>query len=357
MRVIDADAHIEEGVAAWQYLAPAFYARRPIPVTFPEDTMYGDRNAVWLIDYKARQSAANPTTMARAQRKQVSIGSQELTDVAARLADMDAMGIEKQVIYPSLWLGCLAEDVELEAALARSYNEFMATQCSQSGGRLFYAAVLPFRKPQAAVEEIRRVRSMGNAVSIFMRGLEWDLPVAHPMFWPIYAEAERQGLVIALHVGFGSPTISHIFEGMPRRPGGSPFVHPLSTGLQLVHHGFSCLMSSSLLTDFPRLRWAILETGSEWLVPAVWGATRRRGQDMSRYFKDGQIFVSVEPEEDIAVVADVLGEDCLVIASDMPHTDDFHHDHPEEAWSDRADVSETRLAKILRDNAERLYSF
>lgn len=41
---------------------------------------------------------------------------------------MDQFGIEKQVVYPSVWLGCLAEDVELEAALARSYNQFMATQ-------------------------------------------------------------------------------------------------------------------------------------------------------------------------------------------------------------------------------------
>ncbi len=67
----------------------------------------------------------------------------ELTDVSARLADLDRCGIEKQVIYPSSWLACMAEDAELEAALARSYNTFMARQCNASGGRLFYGAVIP----------------------------------------------------------------------------------------------------------------------------------------------------------------------------------------------------------------------
>lgn len=357
MAVMDADAHIEEGVEAWSYLDPAFYPRRPVPVTFAEDTVWGEHNAVWLIDYKVRQFAANPTSMVRAQKKQVSIGSQDLTDVGARLEDMDEFGIERQVIYPSVWLGCLAEDVELEAALARSYNEFMATQCNKSGGRLYYAAVVPFRRPDLAVEEIRRVRRMGSAVSIFMRGMEWDLPITHPMFWPIYAEAERQELVMALHVGFGSPSISRMFEGMPRGEPRNriPFVHPLSAGLQLVHHGFACLTSSTVLADFPRLRWAILETGSEWLVPAVWASSRRRGTDMSSYFKDGQIYVSVEPDEDIPLVASVLGEECMVIASDMPHADDFHHDRPEEVWRERSDLSEATLSKLLRSNAQRLY--
>jgi predicted TIM-barrel fold metal-dependent hydrolase len=299
--------------------------------------------------------------MVGAQKKRISIGSQELTDVGARLEDMDTFGIEKQVIYPSVWLGCLAEDVELEAALARSYNQFMATQCNQSGGRLYYSAVVPFRRPEAAVEEIRRVRQMGSAVSIFVRGMEWDLPITHPMFWPIYEEAERHDLAMALHVGFGSPTISRMFEGMPRtQPDRFPFVHPLGAGLlsgQLSQYGLGCVLSSTLLEDFPRLRWAVLETGSEWILPAVWALSRRKGRDMSKYFREGRIYVTCEPDEDVPEVAQYLGEDCLMIASDMPHGDDFHHDRPEEAWRERGDLSDRMFDKLLRENALQLYRF
>ena len=76
----------------------------------------------------------------------------------ARLADLDRCGIQQQVIYPTIWLACLAEDVGLEAALARSYNDFMAAKCREANGRLAYAAVVPFRDPPAAVAEIRASR-------------------------------------------------------------------------------------------------------------------------------------------------------------------------------------------------------
>lgn len=357
LKVIDADAHVEESAETWQFLDPSFFPRRPVAVALPPDTSFNEHNAVWIVDNKLRQSAANPTIMARAQKKAISIPSQELTDVGARLADLDRFGIEKQVIYPSAWIGCLAEDVELEAALAQSYNQFMAQQCGRSGGRLYYAAVLPFRRPQTAVEEIRRVARMGAAVSIFMRGLEWDLPINHPSFQPIFAEAEREQLVIAVHLGFGSPTISRMFDGMPRIKGELPFVPPsggrLASGL-LIEFAFHNLIKDRLIEEYPGLSWAFLEGGSEWLISAI-RTLDRSGFDCRKYFAEGRIFVSCEPDEDLPYVASKLGEDCLVVASDMPHTDDFHHDRPEQTFRKRGGLSETLLRKMLRENAARLY--
>ncbi len=74
MLIIDADAHVEESEATWSHLAPEFHDRRPLPVTLPGDTAFREHNAVWLIDRKVRQSAANPTTMRRALKKQITIG-------------------------------------------------------------------------------------------------------------------------------------------------------------------------------------------------------------------------------------------------------------------------------------------
>src|SRR6266481_6353005 len=69
MRVIDCDAHVEETVESWQYLDPEHYLLRPIPVVFPEDTCFGTHNAAWVIDYKLRYFASNPTLMKRARDK------------------------------------------------------------------------------------------------------------------------------------------------------------------------------------------------------------------------------------------------------------------------------------------------
>jgi len=360
MRVIDADAHVEEGIGHWQYLDSKFYARRPVPLAFPTDTAWGEHNGAWLIDYKLRKFASSPTSMARAQRRLFGVPSQEISDVGERLRDMDRCGIEKQVLYPSTWLGCLAEDIELEAALCRSYNTYMATQCNQSGQRLFYAAVLPFRDPAAAVEEIRRVKALGSAVSIFIRGMEWDIPIAHPQFWPIYGEAERQALVMGLHIGFGSPTIARMFEGMPRpAPDPFPHIHPLARGMLsnlLIQHATQGILSSTLLEDFPTLRWAILEAGAEWVVPTIRALKHRSKRDGERYFREGRISISCEPYEDLPWLMDNLGEDCFVIASDMPHEDDFAHEHPAEAFREKWDLAEPTLEKLLWANAARLYN-
>jgi hypothetical protein len=55
MRVVDADAHVIEGPAAFEFLAPAFRAARPVPLVFDEGWaggMYAHFNALWLIEGK-----------------------------------------------------------------------------------------------------------------------------------------------------------------------------------------------------------------------------------------------------------------------------------------------------------------
>lgn len=360
MGIIDADGHVEESEQTWQYIPAALQAKRPVPVSWTEDTNWGEHNGAWLVDYKIRKYASSPSTMLRAQRRAYSIGSQEVTDVPARLADLDRAGIEQQVLFPSSWLGNLSEDLELLTAMCRSHNQFMADQCNQSGGRLFYIAVLPWCDPEAAVEEVRRVRQMGSAVGLHFRGMEWDIPLAHPMFWPIFEEAEREDLVIGMHSGNGSPTLRHLFDRVPRPklpPGTVPHSAPplIGGGLSSVHHGLACLLSSTVLEDFPRLRWGILETGSEWLVPEVRAASRRAGRDLPRYFREGRIYVSCEPDENLGYVMGTLGEDCLVVGSDMPHGDSFSHARPADEFIERGDLAEARLDKLLRENARAFY--
>jgi predicted TIM-barrel fold metal-dependent hydrolase len=171
MRVIDCDAHVEESTETWQYLDPEFYLLRPLPVTFPEDTCFGTHNAAWVIDYKLRFFAKTPTLMRFAQEKSVPIPVQEMRDIANRLAYMDETGVDTQVVFPSIWLGCLAENVELEAALARSYNKFMAAQCAESHGRIHYVAIITYRRPDLAVQEIRRAKAQGSVAGIYARGI------------------------------------------------------------------------------------------------------------------------------------------------------------------------------------------
>jgi uncharacterized protein len=361
MRVIDCDAHVEESVETWQYLDPKFYLLRPIPVVFPEDTCFGSHNAAWVIDYKLRYFAKNPTLMKDALKKDVPIPVQEMRDVAQRLACMDEVGIDTQVVFPSLWLGCLAENVELEAALARSYNQFMATQCAQSNGRLRYVAILPWRHVDWAVQEIKRVKKLGSVAGIYARGVEWDRPLSHPEFWPIYEEAERQDLPITVHVGNGSsPTISRMLEGVPRPSydDSRPHIHPLGTGLvsgPYVLYAFQQILGSTLLEEFPKLRVGFLEVGSEWTVRLVKRLRASKGAKIDNWLSE-RVFVSCMNDDDLPYIIGKLGEDFLVTATDFPHGDAFRQDHLARGLMQRGDLSDRTVEKILSDNPQRLYT-
>ena len=49
---------------------------------------------------------------------------------------MDKIGVDVQVIYPTLFLVYLTDDPKLEAALCRAYNRFIANACAKAPDRL-----------------------------------------------------------------------------------------------------------------------------------------------------------------------------------------------------------------------------
>ena len=355
MIVIDCDAHVEEGVETWTYLDPAFYRKRPFPVQFPEDTVFNDHNAAWVIDYKIRLYGGTPTIMKRAGQKGADIDVQELTNVEGRIAAMAEAGLDKQIIFPTLWQGPVAEDPELETALAQAWNTFMATQCGKSEGRLWFAAVIPYRRPEAAVAEIRRVKALGSPAGIYTHGIEWDMPLSNPDFWPIYEEAARQDLPILLHTGFTSPSLRHMVEYYPRPVTQRfPQNNPYGAGLNHSLYGLSQLFSSSAMDDFPKLRVAVQELGCEW-VP-VWVKSRRERDSKVEDWLGDRFFVACAVGDDLSDVINRVGDDFLITATDYPHGDAFREDHLAEELERRGDLSATTIEKILSGNPSRAFA-
>ena len=59
---------------------------------------------------------------------------------------------------------------------------------------------------------------------------------------------------------------------------GTAFVNPFGKGLvsgPYVKYGFTQILESNLLEDFPKLRVAFLEAGSEWVVSILSGFDRQ----------------------------------------------------------------------------------
>jgi hypothetical protein len=57
-KIVDADTHISESETMWALFDREMYKRRPVLVSVPDDTLYEERNAFWLIDGNIAPSTA-----------------------------------------------------------------------------------------------------------------------------------------------------------------------------------------------------------------------------------------------------------------------------------------------------------
>src|SRR5439155_13207030 len=95
--------------------------------------------------------------------------SRELLDVGARLGHMDKLGVDIQVLYPSM-LTLLSDNPEIEGALWKSYNRWMAEVWEKGQGRLRWVCRLPLHDMDEATEELRFAKAHG-ACGIFLRSV------------------------------------------------------------------------------------------------------------------------------------------------------------------------------------------
>ena len=187
--IIDADTHVAESEQMWASLEKQVYSRRPIMMRVPDDTVYGSSNAFWLIDGnivpkpagKGGNRLITPSaSKQQSSRTDIPVESRELTDPALRVKDMDRLRVDVQVVYPTLFLVYLTEDVELEIALCKAYNRFMSEACSNDGNRLRWVAVLPLRSIEDSLKEIKWAKdhgAVGLSSAVLRRTAIWTIPI------------------------------------------------------------------------------------------------------------------------------------------------------------------------------------
>ena len=154
-------------------------------------------------------------------------------------------------------------------------------------------------------------------------------------------------LPVCIHFGWGCPAITEAF-----------YVHDsFNSAVLPVLMGFFSILTSGVMEAVPGLRFAFLESGSQW-IPYVLHQIRRRGnqgRDPAEYFRDGRAYIACEADEDIDYLIKWIGEDALVVASDYPHSDASHEDKMAEAIMKREDLPLRVKEKILSRNPQTLY--
>lgn len=340
MAVIDADAHVIETDRTWEYLDEAERQFGPVGVAAAGSE---PQNGYWVIDGKARARGGNVGKMFPRE-------SRELLEVSARLHHMDELGIDIQVIYPSI-LTAYTTRPEVESAFCKSYNRWMADVWGESKNRLRWATILPLMRMDNALEELRFARDHG-ACAIFIRSFEGERQLIDPYFFLLYEEASKLDVPVCIHASVANSTLEHILS--QGKDGGNFLKFKLT-----VVGAFHQLVTNSIPEQFPRLRFGFVETSSQW-VPYVLHDLLRRfawkgwtlGPDLMR---ENRLYVACQTDDDLPYVLQYAGEDNLVCGTDYGHADTATEMEALSRLQERTDVDQRILNKIVDANPRALY--
>jgi predicted TIM-barrel fold metal-dependent hydrolase len=356
--VIDADAHVVECDHTWDYMDASERQYRPVPLATPEDA--GVKLQFWLIDGKVRGFRFPVLSAAELERRSRQVGrkfadaeeSRELGNVDLRLEHMGRSGIDVQVLHNTMFIEPATDRAAVEVALCKSYNRWLADIWRQGEGRLRWSCVAPTLSMTDALDQIRFSKENG-ACAVLLRPVEGNRLLVDPYFYPIYEEASRLDMAIAIHIANGNAWLNDLYR------------HPVFTAGTFHRFrvptvaAFHDVLLSEIPQVFPKLRWGFVEASSQWL-PWVLHEAENRFKSLGREWPDNimreyRMFVTCENSDDLPYVVQKAGQECLVIGTDYGHTDISSDTDAIKVFKARTDLAPEVKRKILSDNARALY--
>jgi predicted TIM-barrel fold metal-dependent hydrolase len=370
MGYIDVDTHIVECDATWDHFDPSERQYRPTKLVAP--TPDG-------IERLPREMYLIGETLCRrfpTDCRGEGIGVEYSADVshlenpAERLKLMDGYGVDVQLVISTNFIAAEVEHPAAEAAVARSWNRWMAERTADTGGRLRWALIPPTLTPERSFEELEFGAANG-AAGIMIKGVEHGFYLDNPYFFPLYERAQDLDLTMVVHLGAAR---EHV-EGL----GLTTFAPSAGSGGQYLHtllSGFRAVLGGNLAARFPRLRWAFVESGATWL-PMVFHSYQRgtasripdsyimtdQGPsrmiphiDAAELMERHNLYVSCEADEDVNYLTSYAGDGHIMIGTDMCHNDVGSDPLAHTVLRSRPDVSEALGLKITDSNARRAFA-
>lgn len=396
--VIDADGHVMEPEDLWTERMDHARWGDWIPRKVVEDEVYE-------IVYTGGVERGGGRELQDAMARAVGMTAREFFDLLqslrvpgghdphARIADMDAEGIDAAVIYPSqaMFYGpCdpieALHDIDFVHDCIRAYNDWIADYCFAYPKRLFAMAAVPLQDVDRAIAEAQRAVGELGLRGVFIRPSAYviendgqELPLNHSVYDPFWAACQELGVPVGFHPGvhvdtpgacrkFGlvadSPNMMVTNMAMDEIHGGSALGQAVGNAVDMIVT-LGRITMGGVCERFPDLRFMILESGGGWVptqlermdeqVKAFPLEKRWLSLLPSEYVKR-QCFVSFEPEEwNLAACAEWLGTDRVVWASDYPHPE-YHPGIVKEVEEAIAPLADADQRKVLAGNAIAAYN-
>lgn len=346
MATIDADAHVLETPITWEHMDPEHKKFAPVVVTQSSgEQVQGSSGNImkefWVVDGRIHNKQFNVGLDTAAE-------SREMRDVQARIDHMHELEIDVQVLYPTLFLRPLTTNPEIDYAICKGYNRWLAELNKAAPQELRWVVCPPLHAMDKVREELKFGKDNG-ACGIFVRAMETDRLPSDPYFYPLYEMAEEFDMPICLHSGIASFTIHEAYR---TDPGFNRFK---LSGVGSFHD----LLFNQIPNKFPKVRWGFVELSAQWVPYALNDLElriNRLGRELSSDpLGDNNLFIACQVTDDLDYILNSVGDDNIVVGTDYGHSDTSTEIEALRKLRSDGKVAPQSADKILDDNAKRLY--
>ncbi len=287
---------------------------------------------------------------------------------ASRLKLMDEQGLDRTLMFPtlaSLIEERMRDDPDMCAAVIHSLNEWLyETWQFNYEDRIFTTPVITCGVVEKALAELEWVIERGARVVLVRPapayGYRGPRSMALPEFDPLWKRASEAGILIALHSsdsGYERYTNDWLGSDSEMLPF-QPQAFRMLSSWRPIEDTVASFVVHGALSRFPDLNIAVIENGSSWVAPLM-NNLKDTYKKMPHDFPEEpitvmkrQVHISPFWEEDLAAVAELLGEDRVLFGSDFPHPEGLAD--PCSYVSQLEGASESLVRKIMGGNLARL---
>jgi len=354
--IIDSDAHVVETEQTWSYMTGADARFKPKLFSSPSEP----GREYWIIDGKIRGNRFPSLTekqqeeMSKKAHRQITTptAAREMNDIGLRLKHMDELGVDVQVLHNTLWINEVTDRPDYDVALATSWIRWMSDIWKEGKGRLRWTTVLPYMDIPSAIALMGQAQDNG-AVGVVIRPYEGTRFMLDPYFYPIFAEAERRGMPMIVHVANANDTLREMMGSrFDLGRGFTTFRLPTVTGCH-------ALFLSEVPKKFPKLKWGFIEVSAQW-VPWIIHEAWRRGTAMGMDVPKNPLeafntWVSAQTDDDFDYIFSYCGDDRILIGTDYGHSDTSSEVDAIETFRNMANVTDAAKHKVLSKNPAEFY--
>ena len=339
-RLISSDSHWLETGDVWTSRFPAHLAdKAPKIVRTPKG---------WNIEVGGKMRFPEIITAAQDTFERL----EGMSQVQARLADLDVEGVEKELLFPQKVLSLIREpDLEARGWVFRAYNQYIAAVCAEAPERLYGVGVANFWDPAEFANSIVEIKALGlkaimAPIAPGQRPDGSDILYASPEMDPFWAAVEASGLPFCFHIGETVKIDS--FGGL-----GAHFLSQTG-GFRL---NWGALTFGGVFDRHPGLRVVFVEAGINWVAGAIQDAdlayeafgplmTPRLKHTPSWYWFNHCWATFMTDAAGLALL-DFIGADRVMWSTDYPHNESTYGYTRSAAQAVFAATSEDNAKKIV----------